>query len=52
MRFSQEIAGEGCALQGDRRAWLGFFHQEIVSDGLALQGDRLALPMRGRDLIM
>ena len=33
-------------------ALLCFFHHEIEGDGHALWGDRLALPMRGRDLIM
>ena len=41
--FYQEIAGDGCAIQGDRRALLCFLNQEIAGDGRALRGDGLAL---------
>ena len=48
----QEIAGDGCVLQGDRLALLPWFHQEIAGDGRVLRGDRLALlPWENRILL-
>ena len=47
-----EETGKPVGLLKDRLVLLCFFHQEVAGDGRALRGDRLALPMRGRDLIL